>query len=82
MGSMPPVPADKVAVTTQTDYCCNVIYENGALRDVLSKAFKDDGAQDAQIETIVETFNKLNTGNTISFHRSSGDADTFTLTFK
>jgi len=35
MGSMLPVPADKVAVTTQTDYCGNVIYENGALNRIL-----------------------------------------------
>ena len=35
MGSMLPVPADKVAVTTQTDYCGNVIYENGALSRIL-----------------------------------------------
>jgi len=39
MGSMLPVPADKVAVTTQTDYCGNVIYENGAL----SRILVDDG---------------------------------------
>ena len=39
MGSMLPVPADKVAVTTQTDYCGNVIYENG----VLSRILVDDG---------------------------------------
>ena len=39
MGSMLPVPADKVAVTTQTDYCGNVIYENG----VLSRILFDDG---------------------------------------
>jgi len=35
MGSMLPVPADKVAVTTQTDYCGNVIYENGVLSRIL-----------------------------------------------
>ncbi|WP_321436024.1 DUF6443 domain-containing protein [uncultured Bacteroides sp.] len=35
MGSMLPVPADKVAVTTQTDYCGNVIYENGILNKIL-----------------------------------------------
>ena len=35
MGSMLPVPADKVAVTTQTDYCGNVIYENGTLSRIL-----------------------------------------------
>ena len=35
MGSMLPVPADKVAVTTQTDYCGNVIYENGTLNRIL-----------------------------------------------
>ena len=39
MGSMLPVPADKVAVTTQTDYCGNVIYENG----ILNKILVDDG---------------------------------------
>ena len=35
MGSMLPVPADKVTVTTQTDYCGNVIYENGTLSRIL-----------------------------------------------
>jgi len=35
MGSMLPVPADKVAVTTQTDYCGNVIFENGTLSRIL-----------------------------------------------
>ena len=35
MGSMLPVPADKVAITTQTDYCGNVIYENGTLSRIL-----------------------------------------------
>ncbi|SHF19808.1 RHS repeat-associated core domain-containing protein [Bacteroides luti] len=39
MGSMLPVPTDKVAVTTQTDYCGNVIYENGTLSRILF----DDG---------------------------------------
>jgi len=34
MGSMLSVPADKVAVTTQTDYCGNVIYENGTLSKI------------------------------------------------
>ncbi|WP_321519677.1 DUF6443 domain-containing protein [uncultured Bacteroides sp.] len=35
MGSMLPVPANKVAVNTQTDYCGNVIYENGTLSRIL-----------------------------------------------
>jgi len=39
MGSTLPVPTDKIAVSTQTDYCGNVIYENG----ILSKILVDDG---------------------------------------
>ena len=35
MGSMLPVPVDKIAATTQTDYCGNVIYENGVLSRIL-----------------------------------------------
>ena len=39
MGSTLPVPTDKIAVSTQTDYCSNVIYENG----ILSRILVDDG---------------------------------------
>ena len=39
MGSTLPVPTDKIAVSTQTDYCGNVIYENG----ILSRILVDDG---------------------------------------
>jgi len=35
MGSMLPVPVDKVAVSTKTGYCGNVIYENGTLGRIL-----------------------------------------------
>lgn len=52
----------------------------GAFMGILSKAILKEGAQDSQIQGLVDQYNKLNTGYQISFERTGGDTSSYKLT--
>jgi RHS repeat-associated protein len=52
----------------------------GAFKGILNDAIIYDGAQDSQIQGLVDQFNKLNTGYQISYKRTGADTSSYKLT--
>jgi len=68
---------DKTFSNTTTDFKNQT---TGGFIGILSQAIIKEGAQDSQIQGLVDQYNKLNTGYQISFERTGSDTSSYKLT--